>query len=121
MDLGFIIIISAFLIYYLVVLFVERRVIQEPGEILDKFLSTILLYAGISLIYFSITGKPFLQTSQEGYNIYIFIIGFIAILWTIPNLLEEFSFFKNFLKKDQKIQVTKKPKGGAPKKSKQEA
>jgi hypothetical protein len=97
MDLGFIIIISVFILYYLVVLFLERKVIQEPGEILDKFLSMILLYAGISLIYFSITGHALFNSSQESYNIYIFIIGFIAILWTIPNLLEEFSFFTNFL------------------------
>jgi len=55
------------------------------------------MYAGISLIYYSITGRPFLNDSPEAYNIYIFIIGFIALLWTVPNLLEKFTFFQNFI------------------------
>jgi len=72
---------------------------HDPGEILEKFLSVVLLYAGISLIYFAITGKPFLYDSLETYSVYIFIIGFIAVLWTIPNLLQEFAFFQKFMKK----------------------
>lgn len=96
-DTGYLIIIGVFVLYYLIVLLVERKIIKEPSEIIDKFLSVILMYAGISLIYFSITGKPFLNDSAETYNIYIFIIGFIALLWTIPNLLEKFEFFQRFL------------------------
>ncbi len=99
MSLEYLIIISVFIIYYLAILIIERRVIKEPQEIIGKFLSVILLYAGISLIYFSLTGKPFLGVSEDNYNIYIFIIGFVAILWTVPELLEEFEFFKKFGKK----------------------
>jgi len=101
-ELGFIIIVSAFIIYYFFVLFSERKIIQDPREILDKFLSMLLLYAGISIIYFSLTGQPFLGESEESYKVYIFIIGFIAILWTIPNLLEEFAFFRRFFRKNKK-------------------
>jgi hypothetical protein len=98
-NISYLIIISVFLIYYLIVLFSEKKIIQDPKEIIDKFLSTILLYAGVSLIFFSLTGKPFLGDSLQAYNIYIFIIGFIAVLWTIPNLLQEFRFFRKFSQK----------------------
>jgi len=96
------IIILVFLVYYFTVLFTQRRIINDPKEIIDRFLSVILLYAGISLIYFPVTGKPFLGDTQETYNIYIFIIGFIAILWTVPNLLQEFKFFNNFMNKKKR-------------------
>ena len=96
MDIGFIIIISAFIVYYFLLIFIERKGIFEPAEILDKFLSVLLLYAGISIIYYSVTGKPFLNDTVESYNIYIFIIGLISILWTIPNLLKEFRSFRRF-------------------------
>ena len=99
MDVGYLLIIGIFVFYYLVILIFERKIIQEPGEIIEKFLSVLLMYAGVSLIYFSLTGKPFLNDSPEAYSVYIFIIGFIALLWTIPNLLEEFSFFRKFMKK----------------------
>lgn len=103
LDIGYAIIIGVFLLYYLLVLFIERDVMKEPSEIIDKFLSVILMYAGVSLIYYSVTGQPFLNDSPETYNIYIFIIGFIALLWTIPNLLEKFSFFHRFVNgKDKK-------------------
>jgi hypothetical protein len=95
-DPSFTTIITVFIIYYLVVLFLEKKIIQNPNEILDKFLSVVLLVAGVSLIYFALTGNPLFGESPETYNVYIFIIGFIAILWTIPNLLEEFHFFKRF-------------------------
>ncbi len=95
---AYLVVVGLFLIYYLLVLFKERKIIKDPNEIISKFLSMILLYAGISIIYFSFTGKPFLGDSVENYNLYIFIIGFIAILWTIPELLSEFSFFRKFLK-----------------------
>ena len=98
----YLIIISIFIVYYLIVLIKEHKVIKDPKEIIAKFLSVILLYAGISLIYFSVTGKPFLGTSQDSYNLYIFIIGFVAILWTIPDLLEEFTFFNKFTNRKKK-------------------
>ena len=101
-EIGFAIIISVFLIYYLFVLIFERKIIDNPKDILDKFLSILLLYAGISIIYYSLTGRPFLTDSDEGYKVYLFIIGFIAVLWTIPNLLKEFEFFNNFVKKAKK-------------------
>lgn len=90
------------MIYYLLVLLVEKKIINEPADIISKFLAVLLLYAGISLIYFSFTGKPFFSSSTENYNLYIFIIGFIAVLWTVPELLSEFRFFKKFMKKKKK-------------------
>ncbi len=98
-SLDYLIIISVFVIYYLAVLIKEHKIIRDPQEIIGKFLSVILLYAGVSLIYFALTGQPFPGSSPENYNIYIFIIGFVALLWTIPELLEEFKFFRNFGKK----------------------
>jgi len=103
MDPGFLIIIAVFLLYYLIILFVEKRMISEAGQIIDKFLSILLLYAAISIIYFSLTGNPFLSDNEETYAVYIFIIGFVALLWAIPNLLKEFRFFNNFLKKGEKL------------------
>jgi len=94
-------IIGAFLIYYIFVLVLERKMMREPTQIIRKFLSVILLYAGISIIYFSLTGEPFLSDSQQTYDLYIFIIGFIAVLWTIPDLLLEFTFFRNFMNKEK--------------------
>ena len=96
-DTGFIAIIVLFLIYYFAVLIVERKIVQDPKDIIEKFLSVLLFYAGISLIYFSLTGNPLLEDTTETYSVYIFIIGFIAVLWTVPNLLQEFTFFQKFL------------------------
>ncbi len=101
-SLEYIIIIITFLIYYLAILIFEKRVIRDPQEIIGRFLSVILLFAGISLIYFALTGNPFPGSSPDNYNIYIFIIGFVAVLWTVPDLLEEFKFFRNFNKKGKK-------------------
>ncbi len=98
----YLIIVGIFLLYYLLVLIIERKMISEPKEIISKFLAVILLYAGISIIYFSFTGKPFLSESTENYNLYIFIIGFVSILWTIPDLLSEFNFFNKFMNKGKK-------------------
>lgn len=98
-DTGFIVIVGAFVIYYLIVLFSEKKIMSDPKEIIEKFLSILLLYAGISIVYFSLTGKPFLNDSVETYSVYIFLIGFIALIWAIPNLLEEFGFFKRFINK----------------------
>jgi len=99
---SYLIIIGIFLIYYLTLLITEKRMLHDPKEIISKFLSVILFYAGISIIYFSLTGKPFFTESTETYNLYIFIIGFVAILWTIPELLSEFKFFKKFIKNPKK-------------------
>ena len=74
----------------------ERKFISEPREVIEKFLAVTLLYAGISLIYFSVTGNPFLTEDVSEYYIYIFIIGFIAVLWAIPILLMEFNLFRRF-------------------------
>ena len=101
-DFGFTIIIILFVVYYLAVLIKEHRMLDDPKDILEKFLSVTLMYAGISLIFFSITGEPLLGESPQTYNVYIFIIGFIAVLWTIPNLLKEFEFFNKFITKPKR-------------------
>ena len=75
----------------------EKKMLHDPKDIISKFLSVILLYAGISIIYFSLTGVPLLGESEDNYDLYIFIIGFVAILWTVPDLLSEFKFFKKFI------------------------
>jgi hypothetical protein len=106
----YLLIIGVFLLYYLLVLLIEKKMISDPKDLIGKFLSVILLYAGISLIYFSFTGKPFLTDSTENYNLYIFIMGFVAILWTIPDLLSEFLFFKRFIDKGKKREVAIKRK-----------
>ncbi len=106
-DIRYLMIIIVFLLYYVLVLIFERKAIQNPGEIIEKFLAILLLYAGVSIIYFSLTGKPFLTDTLETYTIYIFIIGFIAVLWAIPSLLQEFSFFQNFLNKTKKKNAKK--------------
>lgn len=97
-SIEYITIVSIFIIYYLIVLVFEKKLISEPREIISKFLAILLFYVGISLIYYSFTGKPFLAESDKNYNLYIFIIGFIALIWTIPELLYEFKFFKKFKK-----------------------
>jgi len=99
---SYLIIIGIFIFYYLAIVFFERKFIQEPRDVIEKFLAVALAYAGISLIYFSMTGEPFLTDNVSEYYTYIFIIGFIAVLWAIPNLLSEFKFFNNFLKKSKK-------------------
>lgn len=101
---AYLLIVGLFLIYYLLVLVIEKRMIHDPNEIIGKFLSVVLFYAGISIIYFSFTGEPFLGDSIDNYNVYIFIIGFIAVLWTIPELLSEFRFFKRFMNGGKKRQ-----------------
>ena len=96
---GYLMTIGIFMLYYFLVLFGERKLLKDPKDIISKFLSIILLYGGVSIIYFSFTGKPFLDDSMDNYNLYIFMMGFIAIIWTVPNLLIEFGFFRNFLNK----------------------
>lgn len=100
---NYLIIVGLFLFYYLAILILERKMLHDPKEIIGKFLSVILFYAGISIIYFSFTGKPFLGETQENYNLYIFIIGFVAVLWTIPELLSEFKFFNKFMNNKKRI------------------
>lgn len=101
-NLSYLLIVGIFLIYYLLVLVFERKMIHEPTEIVEKFLAVTLAYAGISLIYFSLTGKPFLTDDVSEYYVYIFIIGFIAVVWAIPNLVSEFSFVKRMNRKKKK-------------------
>jgi len=101
-SLGYLIIIIIFIVYYFAVILFEKKIIHEPKDIIEKFLAVALAYAGISLIYFSLTGQPFLTDTITEYYIYIFIIGFIAVLWAIPNLLSEFRFFRKFLHKGRK-------------------
>jgi hypothetical protein len=100
--LSYLLVIGAFLIYYLSIIFFERKIVDQPTDILEKFLAITLIFAGISLIYYSITGQPFLVESADEYNVYIFLIGFIAVLWAVPNLLSEFSFYKKFFDKKKK-------------------
>ena len=99
---SYLVIISVFLLYYLSILFFEKKMIHDPKDIIGKFLSVLLLYAGISIIYFSFTGNSLFGESTETYDLYIFIIGFVAVLWTIPDLLSEFRFFRKFIKKNNK-------------------
>ena len=100
MDFGYMIIIAIFVIYYVVLFLREGKLLVEPKDIMEKFLSVVLMYAGFSLMYFALTGKPLMNDSVETYNIYIFIIGFIAMMWSIPNLLFEFKFFSKIAKKN---------------------
>ena len=110
MDLNFLLVAMFFALYVLIVLIIERKIIFEPRELLEKFLAFMLLYAGISIIYFSITGEPFLTETEASYRTYLFLIGFIAMMWSIPNILSEFTFFKQFMedKKPKKKKVKKK-------------
>jgi len=96
------IIVGLFLVYYLSILIFERKMIHDPAEIIGKFLAISLFYAGISIIYFSITGTSLFGVSEQTYTIYIFIIGFVAMLWAIPELLSEFKFFRKFIKEKKK-------------------
>jgi hypothetical protein len=102
MDWGIVVIIGIFLFYYILILIDRKKFITDPKEIITKFLGVVLLYAGISLIYLSITGVALFQANPETYNVYIFIMGFIAILWTIPFLIKEFRFYNRwFVKGDE--------------------
>ena len=101
-DTSYLVIIGLFLVYYFLILFIEKKMLHDPVVIIDRFLSLLLLYAGVSIIYFAITGKPFLSDNTNAYSVYIFIIGFVAMLWAIPNLLGEFKFFRKFMKKKRK-------------------
>jgi len=101
-GIDYMIIVAVFILYYLIVLIFEKKILDGPTEIIEKFLAITLGYAGVSLIYYSITGQPFLTTDPSQYNVYIFIIGFISLLWAIPNLLSEFQFFQRFKEAGEK-------------------
>ena len=101
MAQGYLFVAGLFVFYYLLILLIEKRIVNDPKIIIARFLSMVLFYAGVSLIYYASTGKPFMGDPIENYNLYIFIIGFIAILWTLPDLLSEFAFFRGFLIKFQ--------------------
>ena len=107
-TIGFIAAVVLFLIYYFLVLYFEKKLITDPKEIIENFLSVLLLYVGISITYFAITGKPFLDDSPQTYNIYIFIIGFIALVTSVTHLLKEFSFFQGFIRKTEQLSSKKK-------------
>jgi hypothetical protein len=120
MDIGYVTIIGLFLVYYLAVLIISRKMISEPKEILSKFFAVMLFFAGVSIIYFSFTGRAFLGGTTDNYNLYIFIMGFVAILWTIPELLKEFKFFENFINRGKEVMQTK-PQRQMPKTAKTRA
>jgi hypothetical protein len=102
MDWGIVVTIGIFLVYYLLILWDRKKFITDPKEIIMSFLAVVLLYAGISLIYLSIFGYSLFNASPESYNVYIFIMGFIAVLWTIPFLIKEFRFYNRwFVKGDE--------------------
>ncbi len=98
-NLAYLIIVSVFILYYLLILLFEKKLLSDPKNIIEKFLAVLLTYVGVSLIYFSFTGKPFIGDDINSYYVYIFVIGFISVIWAIPNLLSEFRFFKKFIKK----------------------
>lgn len=98
-NLAYVIIVSVFILYYLLILLFEKKLLSDPKNIIEKFLAVLLTYVGVSLIYFSFTGKPFIGDDINSYYVYIFVIGFISVIWAIPNLLSEFRFFKKFIKK----------------------
>jgi len=101
-NMTYLSIIIIFILYYLFVLIFERKMIHDATNIIEKFLAVLLGYVGIALIYFSVTGKPFLGNDVTDYSVYIFIIGFISVVWAVPTLLSEFRFFKRFMKKKKK-------------------
>lgn len=102
-GVSYLILIVVFLVYYLAVLLLEKRFIQDPKDIIEKVFSIALLYAGISIVYFTFTGKPLFDDSASDYDFYILLMGMIAIFWTLPSLLEEFSIFKSFFSKTKRI------------------
>ncbi len=97
-EFGYTVIIVLFVVYYVLVYFSEKKAITDAKELIAKFFDVLLFYAGISIIYFAITGKPFYGDSIETYRLYIFIVGFIALVWTLPSLLKEFKFFRKRFK-----------------------
>jgi len=106
-TVSYLAIIGIFVFYYFLILFFERKIISEPREIIEKFLAVTLCYAGISLIYFALMGKPLFTDDVSEYSIYIFIIGFIAVLWAVPNLMSEFHWYDRFLKAGEKLRRKK--------------
>lgn len=101
-EVSYLIIIVTFVIYYFCVLYFQRHILSDPKDIIEKFLAVVLLYAGISLMYFALTGQPLFSDNPEEYTVYIFIMGFVAVLWTIPTLLQEFTFFQQFIRRQDK-------------------
>jgi len=74
----------------------------KKSSIVSKLIIVLIFGLVSSLIYFSLTGKAVFDRYINEYYIYIFIIGFIAVLWAVPNLLSEFRFFKNFERRAKK-------------------
>ena len=98
---SYLMVILLFVLYYLFLIIIEKKLMSEPKDIIRKVLSVAFFYAGISLVYYSLTGSPFLSGDIKEYNFYIFMIGFIALVWAVPELLCEFKYFKQFFKKNK--------------------
>ena len=96
-EFGYVYIVVIFIAYYLAIYFIEKRTMTDAKEIIEKFFDVLLFYAGISIIYFSLTGKPFFGDSLQTYRLYIFIVGFISIIWSVPKLLREFKYLRRKL------------------------
>ncbi|MFH1066083.1 MAG: hypothetical protein V1734_06255 [Nanoarchaeota archaeon] len=110
MDWSILIIIILFLLYYIAILIEQRKLLTEPKDIITKFLVVLLFYAGFSLIYYSVVGRPLLTDNPQTYNAYIFIIGFIAIIWTLPIILKDFKFYHRLFVKTDTANLKLKPK-----------
>ncbi|MDD4878736.1 MAG: hypothetical protein PHO02_06950 [Candidatus Nanoarchaeia archaeon] len=110
MDWSIVVIIGIFLVYYITIFIEQRKLLTEPKDIISKFLVVVLFYAGLSLIYYSIVGRPLLTESPQTYNAYIFIIGFIAIIWTLPLILKDFRFYNRLFAKTKETNLKLKSK-----------
>ncbi|MFH1972750.1 MAG: hypothetical protein ABIJ18_04715 [archaeon] len=111
MNWDIIVVIIIFLVYY-ITLFIDRKtIITQPKDIIMKFLAIVFLFAGVSLIYYSITGQPLLADNTQSYNVYIFVIGFIAVMWSFPFLMKEYRFFNRiFIRNEQEIKLKRNNK-----------
>ena len=86
-----------FLIYYLATLIFNKKLITDSGEIISKFFTSLLLYGGVLLIYFSFTKESLPNSGFQEITIYFFIAGFLAIMFSLPNLLKDFGQFKKII------------------------
>ena len=98
-SIAYMIILAVFLIYYFLLLIFEKKILGDVKEIVLALLSIIIVYAGVALIYFSLTGKAFFGGDTADYSVYTLIIGFVSALWAIVHLLSRFKVFRKFVKK----------------------
>ena len=73
------------------------------GAVWQKWQSVSLGASGAALLWFiaeymRLTPRKLIVT---GAGLYL-VLGFIAVLWAVPNLLSEFSFYNRFLNKKKK-------------------